>query len=606
MGNRIQRLDPLVASQIAAGEVVERPASVVKELVENALDAGARRIVVDFEESGLSLIRVSDDGCGIPSADASVAIERFATSKLRSADDLSSIATLGFRGEALPSIASCSRMTLETRVAEEPSGTSVCVEAGKILAQRDKGLPTGTTVTVENLFFNTPARLKFVKTRATERHATVDTVTRLALAWPEVSFTMRSGGNVVLRTSGQGLRNALADVFGPSDASSMVPVAPVEPQPGGVRVAGFIGLPSLYRRQRDRQVFSVNSRPVRNPQLGWAVDEGFLGLLPPKTYAVAVLDVKAAPEDVDVNVHPAKAEVKFRVERDLRSSVTAAVRHALRRAGFDSFGSEDGPHSVYPGHAEYRGYPGPGGAGRVQETSGPVNWELLRSDALAGTGPAGSPAIATRSLATQGGAGESELPAGWEYLGSIRDTYLVALTPAALLVIDKHALMESLTFASMLAGESGAQDLLVSEILHLDPREAAAYEDCEPSLEASGFSSRLVGDRTVMVTRVPLVRGKPLPPGALKDVLARLAGDDPKPGNIRSLDAIRMETAACHASIRAREPLTREEAVALLRDLASHPGARTCPHGRPVLREQPLSDMDEFFGRTSHTPGKRV
>lgn len=582
MGNRILRLDPLVASQIAAGEVVERPASVVKELVENSLDAGARRIVVDFEESGLSLMRVSDDGSGIPSGEACLATERFATSKLRSADDLSRISTLGFRGEALPSIASCSRLTLETRAAEADSGSIVCVEAGRVLRHEEKGLPVGTTVTVENLFFNTPARLKFVKSRSTERQAAVDTVTRLALAWPHVSFTFRSGGNIVMRTSGQGLKNALADIFGPADAASMVPV---EPSPGGARVSGFVGLPSLYRRQRDRQVFSVNSRPVRNPSLGWAVDEAFLGLLPPKTYAVAVLSVETAPEDVDVNVHPAKIEVKFRAERDLRSSVAGSVRHALRGAGFASFEPHSGDRAAYPRA---------GGAGRVEDRIGAVNWELIRGDAAGGA---------------SGGAisGPGVLPAGWEYLGSIQDTYLVALTPSSLLLVDKHALMESLTFGALVSGDSGSQDLLVSEIVHLDPREAAVYEDCEPSLEAAGFGSRLVGDRTVMVTRVPLIRGTPLEPGALKEVLVHLAGDgSAKSRGIRSLDMVRMETAACHASIRAREPLSGQEAIALLQDLWSHPEARTCPHGRPAVKEQPLSDIDEFFGRTSHTVADRV
>jgi len=586
VGDRILKLDPLVSSQIAAGEVIQRPASVVKELIENSLDAGARRVAIDFEEDGLALVRVSDDGSGIHPEDALLAVERFATSKLHAAGDLSRILTLGFRGEALPSIASCSRLTLETRPENAVSGVSLCVEGGQVLRQTDKGLPVGTTVTVENLFFNTPARLKFVKSRGSERQAAVDVVLRLALAWPGVSFAFRSGGNVVMRTAGQGLKNALADVFGPADAASMVPIGSTA---GTTRVSGFVGLPSLYRRQRDRQMFSVNSRPVRNAALGWALDDAFAGLLPPKSYAVAVFDIGAPAEEVDVNVHPTKAEVKLRAEKDLRAAVADAVREALRKSGVVSLGAGSAPG---PG-GRWRYPTGAGdGAGRAQDTSGTVNWGLVR---------------------------ELSLPPGWEYMGPVLDTYLVAVTPSALLVIDKHALMESLTFRALRSGEGGSQDLLISEMIHLDPKEALLYEESQAALEAVGFGSRLVGDRTVMVTRAPLIMGTPLVPGALKEVLARLSGDGDagsrrglRDGSqdggeadaakeARALEAARIETAACHASVRAREPLSSEEACALLRELYMHPEARMCPHGRPAVKEYPLSDLDKFFGRTSHT-----
>jgi DNA mismatch repair protein MutL len=602
MAARIRKLDPLVSIQIAAGEVVERPASVVKELLENSLDAGARRIVIDFEDSGLSLIRVSDDGSGMPAEDAPISLERFATSKLSEAADLSRVSTLGFRGEALPSIAACSRITLETREAASSPGTRLRSLAGQILTIEEKGLPQGTTVTVNDLFFNTPARLKFMKSRSRERQAIVDVVQRLALAWPEVAFTLRSGGNVVLRTSGQGLRNAVADIFGPSDAALMAPVD----SPAGVR--GFTGLPALYRRQRDRQLFSVNARPVRNTALGWALDVAFEGLLPPKCYAVAVLDVSLPAEDVDVNVHPTKAEVKFSNDREVGSGVTAAVRETLNRAGFGPVGTGDRERGTLAAASWSRPY-GPSVPGlklpRGQGNSGQVHWGLLRDLpqdlALLREGP--GPHI------PEGADGSHLLPEGWQFLGSIVDTYLVAQTPSSLLVVDKHALMESLTFRALISGESGSQDLLVAEMLHLSPQEALAYEEHEAALEAVGFVSRQVGDRTAMVTRVPLILGKPLEPRSLKDVLSRLADRGESAGiagTTRILEAARMETSACHASVRAREPLSREEACALLRELYEDPGARNCPHGRPAVKELPLKDLDDFFGRTPHTPGRRV
>ena len=572
---RIVRLDPLVQSQIAAGEVVERPASVVKELIENSLDAGARRISVDFEDGGFSLIRVSDDGSGMQAEDAPLALERFATSKLSRAQDLSLIGTLGFRGEALPSIASVSRMCLETRAAVDESGTGVQSEAGRVILIQEKGLPTGTTVTVRDLFFNTPARLKFMKSKGTERQAIVDTVMRLALAWPQVSFTLRSGDNVVLRTAGQGLRNALSDVFGPADAARMIPLE------SGNGVSGYVGLPSLYRHQRDRQMFSVNSRPVRNASLGWALDQALLGLLPPKTYAVAVIGLCIPTTDIDVNVHPTKAEVKFANDRELRSNLTRAVGEALNKAGFGMASGESPTRTqigAYPFAAQTAGLP------RVRDTSGDIHWDLVREPMA----EAGAP-----------------LPPGWEYMGSVDDTYLVARTPSSLILVDKHALMESLTFASLVSGSSGSQELLVSEMVRLDPRETLTYEESSETLLAVGFRSRLVGDRTVMVTGVPLVLGKPLPPTSLKEVLARLAeggAGDP----VRALEAARMETAACHASVRAQERLSADEACALLSDLCRNPGARVCPHGRPTVREFPLKELGEFFGRTSHARSEWV
>ncbi len=595
---RIRRLAPLVQSQIAAGEVVLGPASVVKELVENSLDAGATRISVDFSDSGLELIRVSDDGVGMEAEDAVLALERFATSKLQESEDIYSIATLGFRGEALPSISSVSRMRVETRAASEDAGIRVLAVGGEARKTEEAGLPLGTTVTVENLFFNTPARLKFLRARSGERQAIVETVMRLALAWPNVAFTLRSGNNTVFQTAGQGLQNALSDVFGPSDASSMVPVDGA----GGI-VKGFVGLPSLYRRSRDRQMFSVNSRPVKNSMLGWALDEAYAGLLPPKAYAFAVIDVAVPASDVDVNVHPTKAEVKFRNERELRSKVIAAVSSALSEAGYSLAVPEGeaerrhglaGPIGHIPGlgdcpRRDNWGGTGPsipgrdlfGGSGdgrrtELIDTSGGVNWEVVRD----------APAYAAEPL------GETD----WEYLGSLNDTYLVVKAPSSRVLVDKHALMESLTYAALISGKGGRQELLVSEMVRLDPQEALAYEDSEEILAEVGFTSRLVGDRTVMVTAVPTVMGRAIPPQALREVLAKI-GEGGTVDPVRTLSAARLETAACHASVRAREKLTAEEARALIYDLRKNPDARTCPHGRPTIKEITLEDMDKFFGR---------
>lgn len=593
---RITRLDPIVSSQIAAGEVIERPASAIKELVENSLDALATRIIIDFEDSGLSLMRVSDNGVGMAPEDAPASLERFATSKLSSVDDLSRIASLGFRGEALPSIASCSRVALETKAAGFQGGIEVRVEGGTVLSAAEKGLPQGTTVTIRDLFFNTPARLRFMKSRTSERQAIIDVVMRLALAWPEVAFTLRTGEKAVFATTGQGLRNALMDVFGPQEASATVEI---RPQNHGLSVSGFVGLPSLYRRQRDRQIFSVNGRPVRNTNLGWALDNAYAGLIPPKTYPMAVLNLSLAPEEVDVNVHPTKSQVKFKDEAEVKKAISRAVGEALSGQRL--------PTPDEPQKSRARLLP-PSTGWSVVRDSGSHSLDRFPTSANRGEGP--QFIVPSRpeefGLWTSDDAGDEA--STWQYLGSVADTYLIASTGASLLIIDKHALMESLTYRAMLQGKSGNQDLLMAEMVRLDPKEAAVYEDFDETIAGLGFGCRLVGDRTVLVTSVPLVLGKSLHPGSLKEILSRLPSGDPAApvSPERLLDSARVETAACHASVRAGEPLTREEASYLLNLLYEEPDARTCPHGRPVVRELTMKEMGAFFGRTSHADRVRV
>lgn len=607
----INRLDPLVSSQIAAGEVIERPASAVKELVENSIDALSTRITVDFEDGGLSLIRVSDNGTGMSPEDAPLSLERFATSKLSAADDLSRISSLGFRGEALPSIAACSRLNLETRAEAFESGTEIRVDGGTITSITEKGLPHGTTVTVRDLFYNTPARLRFVKSHSSERQAIIDVVMRLALARHNVAFTLRTGGKTVFATTGQGLANALMDLFGPEDASAMVEV---RHEAGDISVVGFAGLPSLYRRQRDRQMFSVRGRPVRDTSLAWALDSAYSGYIPPKTYPVAILDILLPPEEVDVNVHPTKSQVKFRDEAAVKRALARGVGEALSKAGLRAPQERQGSRmTVLPPREGWGIVRDSGSPAKRRPQAWPSSYSTLHFGADGRHVPPAQGTEREESLLLPGTAGADAPVPEWQYLGSVADTYLIASSGSSLLIVDKHALMESLTYRAMLQGESGSQDLLMAEMIRLDPKELAVYEDCEEVVAGLGFGCRLVGDRTVLVTSVPMVMGKALPPGSLKEILSRLQPDlgqgeqgrrsresSPPASLERLLDSARMETAACHASVRAREPLTKEEACSLLGSLFRHPEARTCPHGRPVIRELTIREMGEFFGRTSH------
>jgi len=459
----IRKLDPLVASQIAAGEVVERPASVVKELVENSIDAGADRISIEIVHGGMKLIRVSDNGKGMSREDALLSLERFATSKISSVTDLDNIGTLGFRGEALPSIASCSRLVLETKTAGSDEGTSVRVDGGSVIRVSEKGLPQGTTITVTDLFFNTPARFKFMKSRATERNAAIDTVERLALAWHDISFALTSDGRMVLHTTGKGLRDALANIFGPDTLESMVKVWG---DYSGIKISGFAGLPRLYRRSRDRQLFSVNRRPVKNTCLGWALDSAYAGLLPPKTYPVAVLDLTLEPGSIDVNVHPTKAEIKFGNEALIRRMITQRVREALSQAGYVS-----DPPVISQGVVRLGG-PSGVSAPRREDPRG-----IIEDIRQMQTHPLTLHDEGRRLL------DDTEQEAEWEYLGSLQDMYLVAKTPDSLLIIDQHALAESLAYHCLVRGEGGSQELRragrINDISHASAVSKALDRSCQ-------------------------------------------------------------------------------------------------------------------------------
>ncbi|HHY17961.1 MAG TPA: DNA mismatch repair endonuclease MutL [Firmicutes bacterium] len=608
MSPLIIKLDPLVSSQIAAGEVVERPASVVKELIENSIDAKAKRISIEILTGGLELIRVSDDGIGMAREDALSAIERFATSKISSVNDLENLQTLGFRGEALPSIASCSKFTMETKAQEAESGVSLYVEGGNVVRVTDKGLPAGTTITVRDLFFNTPARLKFMKSKSRERDAVIETVERLALAWPSIGFTLRSHGKVVFHTPGNGLENALTNIFGPETAHSLLEVSCEYEQ--GVRIQGYIGMPRIYRRTRDRQIFSVNRRPVRNSLLGWAIDSAYSGLLPPRTYPVVILEITIAPEQIDVNVHPAKTEIKFRNERQLRQVVADSARQALLGAGYLSGphlkeSRAPGPVSApwYPWSSEkesceqvvfpYPAQPGTRGTAKIPrwQKNGTNSSRVFRE-------PVGVHPDSSGQSGANPQDSSNELPQGWEYLGTLENTYVLAKTEDSLLIIDQHALAESLAYLSLLNGESGRQELLIPEIMSLEPKEAALYEEYAGALEKVGFSTRAIGTRTVSVTQVPLILGKSLPPDSLREILLSFSGETEKDVSPeRLLARVHLATAACHGSVRGNEALTREEAVALITDLYLNPSARICPHGRPTVYQMLYSEIQIFFGR---------
>lgn len=563
----IRRLDPALASKIAAGEVVERPASCIKELVENAIDSGAGRVTILVEGGGLELVKVSDDGTGISREDLPVALERYATSKLSDISDLENVKTLGFRGEALPSIAAVSKLTIATRRKEDDIGSLLRCQGGQVTSIVDWGGPPGTTVTVEDLFFNVPARLKFMKSKARELELISDTVTRLALAWSDIAFTLFSGKRRILETDGRGLSSALANLFGPETAEDLIPV---RHSSGGIEISGFLGLPRLSRRDRSCEFFSVGRRPVRSPLFFFTLDRAYSGLLREGEHPFAVVDISLPPGSVDVNVHPQKTEIRFKDETFVKTSLLEAMTIALRNAGLlqsgqDFFANEKPKPDTQSRHWY------------------PLSLETQKNRCIGDTPSVGSHLEGVEAVFSQ------DLPAGYTYLGRLWDTFIVFSCPVSLVIVDQHAFYEALAYLELARDEHPSQLLLSPVTVTLDPVKVSLYEEIEPLLEQVGFTVKLVGERSLLVTGVPVVLGRAMAPDDVRAVLDGCRG--------RDLASVRAAVAACHSSVRAGDELTPQEVSELMRQFIAHPEVRTCPHGRPVAYTITRDEMMRFFGR---------
>jgi DNA mismatch repair protein MutL len=608
-------LPPALADQIAAGEVVERPASVVKELVENALDAGARRVDVEIEGGGRRLVRVVDDGWGLPPDDARLALKRHATSKLAAAEDLWGLATFGFRGEALPSIAAVSRLTLLSRPRDAGqdagAGFRLVVEAGVETDAREAGVPPGTQVEVRDLFFNTPARAKFLKSESTEEANIYEAVLRLGIAHPEVHLRLRVKGALRLdlpphRDLGQRVRAALAR----RGAGALHEATGEE---GGVRVRAFLADPdAATTTARNTYLFvhgrgphgRSNGRAVRDRALLHAVAQAYGPLLEKGRYPLAAVFLDVAGGELDVNVHPQKLEVRFARPQE----VYAAVRHVLGAALARAPWLETG------GAAASRAQPlraftlPPSRGARVWSAPSPQAALPLRArdaaadavdlDALAPRGVDAGPEAPAGSFTP---AGATPFFAGLSYIGQLHRTYLVCESAGELILVDQHAAHERVAYGRLVAAhgrrEVQRQRLLFPLPIEVDEAAAAVVEGAgQATLDALGFEIERAGARTVRVRAVPEMLKDADPKPLLRDVLAELAEGTPTAETLEGVDRV-LATMACHSVVRAGDVLGRSEAVGLLAqldgvDLRSH-----CPHGRPVMLRLPLGEIERRFGR---------
>jgi DNA mismatch repair protein MutL len=594
----IQLLSPEVAGKIAAGEVVERPASVVKEMVENSIDAGASDVRVEIREGGRRLIRVADNGCGIPAGEVALAFARHATSKLATVDDLDHIATLGFRGEALASIAAVSQVTVLTRPHEQTIGHYVRVEAGQITRQEGRGCPAGTVATVENLFHNMPARLKFMRQPQTETGHIHDVISHYALAYPSIRFELTADGRQAFRSSGNGeLYDVLIAVYGLEVAEQMLAVEgsegaegmPAEPS-GTPRPAiyGYISTPALHRANRSYITFFVNRRWIQDRSLTYAVAQAYHTLLPVGRHPLAVLFVDLDAGNVDVNVHPTKREVKFRDGQQVFGAVQRAVRHALiERAPVPAMGQA--PRTWAAPDWERRQTLL--GAGQGGATTTQMAMELYRT-------ADGSPALAT-------GPGDELQPVGpvrlplLRVVGQVGQTYIVAEGPQGMYLIDQHAAHERVLYEQMMAEHSQAavasQTLLEPLMLDLDPLLAGAMDEHLAALNHLGFQAEAFGGTSYLLRAVPAILVVPDVRAAVVDILEMLRqGED---ALAAEEEAGLIATVCKRAAVKAGQTLSPEEMQTLIRKLEQCASPRTCPHGRPTVLHFSVEQLEKEFGR---------
>jgi len=586
---KIKILPDDIANRIAAGEVVDRPSSVVKELIENSLDAGAARIAVEIEEGGRKLIRVTDNGEGMVPEDAMACFGRHATSKLYTPDDLFSIKTLGFRGEALPSIASVARLSMETQ-ADGAAGTAIEVAGGQLVGQREQAFPRGTQISVEDLFFNVPARRKFLKSESYELSQITTVVTHYALAFPEIHFLLRSGSFEILSAPATGgFRERLFQVFG-RDLLDQLVEHKKEFGRSGVKVHVFTSRPHIQKYNRNSMFFFINRRLVRDRIILHAISESYRNILPSGTFPVTILFTSIPFEDVDVNVHPAKTEVRFKHQ----SFVHDAIRDSIR-AGL----TVDKTIVPMEGPSQFNPFAPPEPQSRV-----PDSW--ASEDPIAR-----APFSLNTTPQTVSG---YEVPLNLNFrpvefdkvrsevrpLGQLRDSFIIATDLTGLIVVDQHVAHERVLFENYLrqklAGKLEVQRLLMPIVVQLPPRQLVILDSIIPELAVNGFEVEPFGPKTVAIKTAPAI----LKASAVEKLLIELLDGLERETQVMNIDALKKKIAAtvsCHAAIKINTPLDETKMRWLLEELLKTDVPTVCPHGRPIILRYDLREIEKAFKR---------
>jgi len=594
---KIHQLPPDLANQIAAGEVVERPASVIKELVENSIDAGARRISIAVELGGKKLIQVDDDGEGMGPEDARLAIERHATSKITRADDLERIATLGFRGEALPSIASVSHFALRSRARGAAAGSEVRVDGGAVSSVSEVGMPEGTAVHVANLFYNLPARRKFLKSDAAESAQVSRVVTQLALGYPEIGFTLTSSGRKVLQCPPVStLRDRLYQLYG--ERGDLIDV---RRDSGDVKIVGFVAALAEQGPTRGPQNVYVNRRVVKDRTIAHAIIDAYSVASIKERSPEVHLFIEMPPDAVDVNVHPTKAEVRFRDQSYIHELIRRTLGDALGRgptpelqlqsaAGFEGLASTLPLPHAYPSTFPSRWGGGAGGAGWVTGAApvAPTTGSAIAPSTGSEVAPTGESALAPTAIRPM------------TPLGQFRDTFIIAIDDEGIAIIDQHVAHERVLFERiterLTGGALESQRLLVPMLVDLPPAARQALTSHAADLERLGFELEEFGGESIRVTACPALLGREACAAALRSLAQDLEGLDRGSGVDAAIQRI-AATTACHAAVKANYPLTHEKMAHILDELRRTAYSTICPHGRPVMLRITRREVEKNFER---------
>ncbi len=576
--SRVRLLPDGVVNKIAAGEVVERPASVVKELVENAIDAGATEISIEVRKGGKALVRVRDNGCGMVKEDALLALSRHTTSKITDASDLFTIRTMGFRGEALPSIAAVSHLELTTKERGGLAGTRVTVEGGVVDKVKETGAPDGTEIVVRDIFFNTPARRKFLRSERAENAYIAAAVVSQALARPEIGFTLVVEGEEVIKApAAVKALDRIVALFGTDLTDKLVPF---EGERGAISARGFIGTIEVTRGNRTGQHFFVNGRPVQDKIISFAVADACGGIFPVKRHPVVFLFLEVDPPDVDVNVHPAKREVRFRNGSAVRDVIRDVLSRALHASGpIAVTGLADQGRAVSEPAARYETQSEGGLVSRIPVApyhQEPLPWE---EEGLAASG------LGTETLRP---------------IGQIKNLYVVCETPDGMAIIDQHAAHERILFERVMRlgekGEGDVQRLLIPAVAHLSAPEYALLNEYIGTFTALGIGVELFGNTDVKVDHLPACLGEIDAERLMRDVLGELAEEE-RSSAVKDEIAARVAMKVCRAAVKRRDPLGAQQLKRLVSDLLKCRTPHTCPHGRPTIIRMSLEEMNKKFGR---------
>lgn len=617
---KIHILDENISNKIAAGEVVERPASVVKELVENSIDAGSTSITVEIKNGGISYIRVVDNGSGMDKDDAQNSFIRHATSKIKSAEDLNNISTLGFRGEALASIASVSEVEMVTKPKDSTFGTKIVIEGGTLKFSGDTGCPDGTSIVVKNLFYNTPARLKFLKKESREAAVISDIIYKLSISRPDISFKFINNGKTMFNTQGDGiLKNALLTLYGRDVYDSLIEVS----YKGNIlSISGFIGKPTVARSSRNYQIFFVNNRYIQNRMLSAAVDNAYKTFLPINKFAFCILFISIYPDLVDVNVHPTKAEIRFQDEKEVFSAVFNTIRNGL--SGEDLVPEVDKNETInteYEQQTLIKGYGNASDAQLIRESSMPIgigksvtlehrgiakeygNLDSIKiesDDILDNKNGCQSSEDAQIAPDTEniGGTAAKNLLPPLIIIGQCDFTYILAQGPDGLYIIDQHAAHERIMYEKFRkAYEEGgvqSQKLLSPLVVDLTPEEICTVKENFEIIEKLGFELEFFGNNSVMLRSVPMLFGKP----QLKKLLLEIL-DSMESGGLQGESSIdrMIYTMACKSAVKANDRLDAKEMEEIISRLRRTYNPYTCPHGRPTIIKLTTRELEKKFKR---------